>query len=77
MNAQGVLETLDMSRIPSGRNIFEKLRLPYLVPVIYGGVVILYNPAKIPERPTSFADLWNPKYAGRVGVMDQLHFTYI
>lgn len=77
MNAQGALETLDTSRIPSSKTIVEKLRLPYLVPCIYGGVVILYNPAKIPEPPTSFADLWNPKYAGRVGIMDQLHFNYI
>ncbi|TNC14491.1 extracellular solute-binding protein [Methylobacterium terricola] len=77
MNAQGVLDTLDMARIPNAAHIVEKFRLPYLVPCIYGGVVILYNPAKIPEPPTSFADLWNPKYAGRVGVMDQLHFNYI
>jgi len=77
MNAQGALETLDTSRVPSSKSIVEKLRLPYLVPCIYGGVVILYNPAKIPEPPTSFADLWNPKYAGRVGIMDQLHFNYI
>ncbi|WP_083269457.1 ABC transporter substrate-binding protein [Bosea vaviloviae] len=77
MNAQGALETLDVSRIPSHGSINEKFRLPYLVPCIYGGVVILYNPAKIPVPPTSFADLWNPKYAGRVGLMDQIYFNYI
>jgi putative spermidine/putrescine transport system substrate-binding protein len=77
MNAQGVLETLDTQRIPSAGNIIDRFRLPYLVPCIYGGVVILYNPAKIPEPPTSFADLWNPKYTGRVGVMDQIYFNYI
>lgn len=77
MNAQGVLEELDLSRIPNATHIYEKLRLPYMVPAIYGGVVVLYNPAKIPEPPTSFADLWNPKYAGRVGIMDQLHFNFI
>ncbi|CAN7229548.1 extracellular solute-binding protein [Bradyrhizobium sp. LjRoot220] len=77
MNSQGVLETLDVSRIPSSAHIVEKFRLPYLVPCIYGGVVILYNPAKIPTPPSSFADLWNPKYAGRVGIMDQIYFNYI
>jgi putative spermidine/putrescine transport system substrate-binding protein len=77
MSAQGVLETLDMSRIPSAGHIIEKLRRPYFIPAAYGGVVLLYNPAKIPQPPTSFADLWNPKYAGRVGIIDQLYFNYI
>ncbi|WP_395665872.1 hypothetical protein [Methylocella sp.] len=57
MSAQGVLETLDMSRIPSAGHIIEKLRRPYFIPAAYGGVVLIYNPARIPEPPTSFADL--------------------
>lgn len=77
LNTQGILEELDTSLIPNNSHIVEKLRLPYMVPCIYGGLVILYNPEKIPEPPKSFAELWNPAYAGRVGVIDALHFNYI
>lgn len=77
MDQQGVLEPLDAKLVPNLAKVDEKFRLPYLATVIYGGIVIMYNPAKIETPPTSFADLWNPKYAGRVGLMDQLYFNYI
>jgi len=77
MNERGVIEPLDLSRLPNYQNIRSNLRLPYLVTWIFGGIVMMYNPNKIAEPPTSFADLWNPKYAGRVGLMDQLYFNYI
>lgn len=77
LNTHGILSELDLSRLPSSGHIIERFRVPYFVPCIYGGVVILYNPEKIPEPPTSFSDLWNPEYAGRVGVIDALHFNYI
>lgn len=77
MNEQGVLDPIDFSRIPNAANIDPKLRLPHLVNWIYGGIVLMYNPNKIPTPPTSFTELWNPKWAGRVGLMDQLYFQYI
>ena len=77
MNSQSVLEEIDTSLIPNSSHVLDKLRTPYMVPAIYGGLVILYNPEKIPQPPKSFAELWNPAYAGRVGVIDALHFNYI
>lgn len=77
MDQQEVLETLDTSRIPNFKHVRQNLRSPYFVPWVYGGVVILYNPTKIKEPPTSFADLWKPEYANRVGVIDQIFFNYI
>ncbi|MBN9278311.1 MAG: extracellular solute-binding protein [Hyphomicrobium sp.] len=77
MDQQEVLEKLDTSKMPNFKHVRENLRSPYFMPWVYGGVVILYNPKKISEPPTSFADLWNPKYAGRVGVIDQIYFNYI
>ena len=76
MNEAGVLEPLDIARIPNWKFIDEKLRVPYMVTWIYGGIVLMYNPTKVPE-PTSFADLWNPKWADRVGLNNQLYFQYI
>lgn len=77
MNEQGVLDPLDSKMLPNLANVEEKFRLPYLGTVIFGGVVMMYNPNKIKTPPTSFADLWDTKYAGRVGLMDQLYFNYI
>lgn len=77
MNQQGVLEELDYSQIPNGADIIPQLKSSYYVPAIYGGVVVLYNPNKIKTPPTSFEELWNPKYKGRVGLYDQIYFNYI
>lgn len=77
MHQQGVLEELDYSRLPNGANIIPQLRSSYYVPAIFGGVVVLYNPKKFDTPPTSFADLWNPAYRGRVGLYDQIYFNYI
>ena len=70
MYKAGTLLELDISRIPNAAHLLPKLSVPYAVPHIYSGRVILYNPKFIIERPTSYADLWNPKHAGRIGVID-------
>lgn len=77
MNEQDVLERLDLSRIPNYANVRPTLRSPYFVPWVFGGVVLAYNPNRIKEPPTSFADLWNPKWAGKVGVLDQSYYNWI
>jgi putative spermidine/putrescine transport system substrate-binding protein len=77
MNAQGVLDGIDFSRIPNYKFVDQKFRVPHIVTWIYGGIVMMYNPTKVATPPTSFTELWNPKWAGRVGLMDQLYFQYI
>ncbi|TCT10269.1 ABC transporter substrate-binding protein [Paralcaligenes ureilyticus] len=73
----GVLQKLDISRIPRYAGIAEFLKNPYSVPHIYTGRVILYNPDKVKTAPTSYEDLWDPKYAGKVGVIDIQYSTTI
>jgi spermidine/putrescine transport system substrate-binding protein len=41
----------------------------YSVPWATGSTGIGWNPKYIKEPPTSISDLWNPKYAGHVGMM--------
>ncbi|NKX17048.1 hypothetical protein HGG75_22640 [Ochrobactrum pseudogrignonense] len=53
------------------------MRTNYSIPHIYTGRVILYNPKQVSPAPTSYADLWDPKYAGRVGVIDLQYQTTI
>ena len=76
MDQAGVLEPIDQSKIPNWKYIDTKLQVPHIVTWIYGGIVLMYNPSKVPE-PKSFADLWNPKYADRVGINDGIYFQYI
>jgi putative spermidine/putrescine transport system substrate-binding protein len=70
MYKKGTLLELDFSKLRNAPHILPKLRTAYSVPHIFTDRVILYNPTKISEVPTSYNDLWNPKYAGKVGVID-------
>src|SRR5689334_4187557 len=77
MFQNGTLEELNESKIPNLKYLVPALRGKYSVPHIYTGRVILYNPSKIKTKPTSYADLWNPEYAGKVGVIDIQYQTTI
>lgn len=73
----GVFEELDYSKLKNGANIIPALRRSYSIPHIYSGKIILYNPNKVSPAPTSYADLWDPKYKGRVGFADGLYIQII
>ena len=73
----GTLEEIDESKVPNLKNVLPSLRVPYGVPHIFTGRVILYNPKFITEKPTSYADLWKSEYAGKVGVIDIQYQTTI
>lgn len=73
----GVLEELDTTKIPNWSHILPKLRTKYSVPHIFTGRVILYNPAMISPAPTSYADLWDARHQGKVGVIDIQYQTTI
>jgi len=77
MNKAGTLLELDMSKIPNAKNILPKLATSYSIPHIYSGRVILYNPKFITDKPTSYNDLWNPKYANKIGIIDIQYQTTI
>ncbi|MCA3585435.1 MAG: extracellular solute-binding protein [Methylocystis sp.] len=73
INAVGedVLEPLTVSKIPS----FAKLdpRFPPAargvgVPVNFSGFGIAYNKQTVRTPPTTWADLWKPEFAGKVGL---------
>ncbi len=74
MNAAGLLAPIDPARVPSHANVLKPLVRPFTIAHIYSAKVIVYNPARIKAPPQSFNDLWDPKYKGRVGLMDG-HFV--
>jgi spermidine/putrescine transport system substrate-binding protein len=73
----GVLEPLDLARIPNVRNYFpafaaqlrEKLTVDgktYGIPVAWGLDTMVYNQTRIPEPPRSWMDVLKPEYKGKV-----------
>lgn len=74
LHTQGVWDTLDETKVPNLKFVHDNLKTPYFVPWQFSGWVLVYNPAKVPDPPRRFADLLNPKYAGRVGLTD-IHYA--
>ncbi|HXP77471.1 MAG TPA: extracellular solute-binding protein [Stellaceae bacterium] len=77
MYKAGTLLEIDASKIPNAKHVLPKFATSWSVPHIFSGRIILYNPKFVTEKPTSYADLWNPKYAGRVGIIDIQYQTTI
>ncbi len=76
MNLLNVFEPVPFDRLKNGGNIIPSLRKPYCIPHIVSAQVIIYNPDKITTPPKGFADLWDPKYQGRVAIPD-LNYTAV
>ncbi|HUN49641.1 MAG TPA: extracellular solute-binding protein [Candidatus Sulfotelmatobacter sp.] len=77
INQAGVFMPLDAKLVPNMANVLPKLQKSYSAPHIYSGKVIVYNADKIKSPPASYADLWEPRYKGKVGLVDLLYFQFI
>ncbi len=65
-------EAVDSSKVSRLDKVFPELRTATAIPHIYSAQVILYNTNQVKTPPTSFADLWDPKWRGKVGLADIL-----
>lgn len=67
---EGVCERLPMEKIPNASRIFQKYRPKesFGVPIGASQIGIAYNAKKLKTRPSSWADLWNSEYKGRIGL---------
>ena len=72
MNA---FEPVDDKKIPRLDKVFPELRTETAVPHIYSAQVILYNGNQVKTPPTAYADLWDPKWRGKVGLVDILYLA--
>ena len=77
MSRQGLLEELDLSKIPNIANVDPNLPYDlydpghkYTVPYQWGSASLAVNTDKVTELITSYNDLWNPEYAGRIVLLD-------
>jgi putative spermidine/putrescine transport system substrate-binding protein len=64
--------------MPNRNNVPSELMPPggYGTTFQFSPFGIMYNPDRV-EKPTSWADLWNPKYKGRVEMWDSYFDAYI
>lgn len=77
MIRQGLLQELDKNKLSIMENLDPNyLDLPFdpgnnfTLPYQAGTDAIVINTEKVETLPTSFADLWNPEYAGRLVMID-------
>jgi ABC-type Fe3+ transport system substrate-binding protein len=70
--AEDVLEPMDLSLIPNAAGIagrFLPLAYDTGCPITFEGIGIAYNMDAIDTPPTTWEELWNPAFAGRVGMV--------
>jgi len=77
MKSHDAISDLDFSKIPNGKDIIAPLRKSYFIPWLYSGVVIITNKDKVKEPPKAYKDIWDPRFAGRIGLTNQLYFNYM
>lgn len=68
-----VLEQVRDDQVSRLDSVLPELRKQYSIPHIYSAQVILYNPTKVVVPPQSYADLWDARWRGRVGLSDLLY----
>ncbi len=61
-------ETLDLNNIPNAVNMLDAYRRPGNKGIGFSTapVGLMYNPNFVREAPTSWTDLWNPRFRGKV-----------
>ncbi|MFG1426748.1 ABC transporter substrate-binding protein [Roseixanthobacter glucoisosaccharinicivorans] len=75
---QEVISNIDFAKVPNYADVVPALKSkPYFVPWLYSGVSIIYNKDKVPNPPKSYEELWDKKWAGKLGLTNQLYFNYI
>ncbi len=73
---EGLLEELTPDKVPNLAHVQAGLSTPTFVPHIWSPQIISYNPERVKEPPTSFGDLLDAKYNGKVGFPDP-NFFYV
>lgn len=77
MIKQDMLETLDMTQIPNFANLdpqFTNRKYDpgnkHSIPYQWGTTALAYDTTKVPFEPKSWADLWDPKFEGKLVLLD-------
>lgn len=67
-NKEGIFQPLDPKLVPNMKDVAERGQVKgnYGPAVTFDNLVLIYNKDQIKTPPTSWTDLWNPKYANKV-----------
>jgi len=80
--ASGLLQPLDESKVPNLARVHPvfknnpNIRIDgklYAAPFVWGGVPMMYDPAVVTTKPTSWYEVLKPEYKGRVGMTESLN----
>jgi putative spermidine/putrescine transport system substrate-binding protein len=69
VNDAELVENLTEQEVPNLKHVQSDLRMNGFVPHIYSAQVLVYNTAKVPAPPSSFGDLLDDKWKGKVGMV--------
>jgi putative spermidine/putrescine transport system substrate-binding protein len=69
---QGLFEPLTEAAVPNLRELIDIARLPgdVYAEFLFASEVLVYNKNQVSTPPTSWADLFDPKYKGRILIPD-------
>ncbi|MBU2611121.1 MAG: spermidine/putrescine ABC transporter substrate-binding protein [Chloroflexi bacterium] len=77
LTKQGLLEEIDLSKIPNFKNIAEELKNPYFdpgnkysVPYQWGTAALAINTEKVTRPITKWADIWSPEFEQQIVLLD-------
>lgn len=77
MLKQDMLEPIDHAQIPNFANLDPRFLNKdydpgnkYTIPYQWGTTALVYDKTKVPFEPKSWADLWDPRFKGRLVVLD-------
>ncbi|HTP01399.1 MAG TPA: spermidine/putrescine ABC transporter substrate-binding protein [Anaerolineales bacterium] len=74
---QDLLQPIDLAQIPNFKNLDPRFTNKgydpgnkYTIPYQWGTTALAYDKTKVPFEPKSWADLWDPKFKGRLVMLD-------
>lgn len=81
MTKQGLLEPIKLDKIPNFKNVDPLYRNPpydpqnrYTVPYMWGTVGIAINTDRVKRPVTSWLDLWDPAFAGKIVMLNDARY---
>lgn len=86
LSRSGLAAPLDLSKIPNYSQVSPTLTsMPlvkndgkvYGVPLTWGPNPLLYDKTAFPQKPATWAELWEPKYKDKLSLWDDLSSVYM
>ena len=68
LGSMGLLEEWKESEIPNLKDIHPAFRIPYMAGKVITPFGLAYNVKKSPKKVTSWMDLWDPAFKGKVAI---------